>query len=212
MKLRMDLHVHTDHSRDSNICLDEAIRRCKAAGLDGFAVTDHDTLDGLPDVHARQQSYLIIPGIEISARGAHILGLNVSEPVQAGLSIQNTVERLHDQGAIAIVAHPHSIFKTWVDSREIEQARLDAVEVANANQFPFDFMMRKNTALAERLGLPITGGSDAHIPEMVGRAYTIIDVEANNVEDVISSLRNGYTEACGSGIPLFYRLKKLISK
>jgi len=208
----MDLHVHTDHSSDSTICLDEAIRRCKAAGLDGFAVTDHDTLDGLPDIHARQKSYLIIPGIEISAKGAHILGLNVSEPVQAGLSIKDTVDRLRDQGAIAIVAHPHSIFKTWVNSREIEQARLDAVEVANANQFPYALMLQKNTALAERLGLPHTGGSDAHIPEMVGRAYTIIDVEANSVEDVISSLREGYTEARGSGIPMFTRLKKLISK
>ena len=211
MRLRIDLHVHTHHSRDSRISIDEAIRRCEAAGLDGFAVTDHDTISGLPEAMAKKGHLIIIPGVEITARGAHILALDVSEPIPAGLSIAETVDRIHDQGAVAVIAHPYSVFKTWVNSREIEDARFNAVEVANANQFPYGLMLRRNAALAERLGLPQTGGSDAHIPEVVGRAYTVVEADSHNVEDIIRSIRRGCTEACGSGIPLFKRLKKLFT-
>ena len=210
MRLRIDLHVHTHHSRDSRISIDEAIRRCEAAGLDGFAVTDHDTISGLPEAMAKR-GHLIVPGVEVSARGAHILALDVSEPIPAGLSIAETVDRIHDQGAVAVIAHPYSVFKTWVNSREIEEAKFNAVEVANANQFPYGLMLRRNAALAERLGLPQTGGSDAHIPEVVGRAYTVVEADSHNVEDIIRSIGRGCTEAYGSSIPLFERLKKLFT-
>jgi len=118
------------------------------------------------------------------------------------------VDRIHGQGAVAVVAHPYSVLRTWVDSREIEGAKLNAVEVANANQFPYGWMLKKNAALAERLGLPQTGGSDAHIPEAVGRAYTVVEADSREVEDILNSIRKGRTEARGRGISLYERLKK----
>lgn len=210
MRLRIDLHVHTDHSLDSCISVDEVIRRCRLAGLDGFAVTDHDTLSGLAEAMEKRGSLIVIPGVEVSARGAHILALDVSEPIPAGLSIAETVERIHSQGALSVIAHPYSVFKTWVSGREIEEAGFNAVEVVNADQFPYGWMLRRNIALAERLGLPQTGGSDAHIPEIVGRAYTVVESDSGDVEDIIRSIRRGYTEAFGRGVSLFERLKKLV--
>ena len=210
MRLRIDLHVHTVHSLDSSITVDEAIRQCRTAGLDGFAITDHDTLSGVPEARERQGGVIVIPGLEVSASGAHILALDASEPIPPGLPIAETVERIHSQGAIAVIAHPYSVFKTWVNEREVEEAKFNAVEVANALQFPYGWMLKRNTALAERLGLPQTGGSDAHIPEMVGRAYTVVEAESHEVEDIIHSIRKDNTEAHGSGISLFERLKKLV--
>jgi hypothetical protein len=124
-----------------------------------------------------------------------------------GLPIPETVDRIHDQGGIAIIAHPYSVFRTWVSGREIEKAKFDGVEVANASQFPYGWMLSKNTALAKRLGLPGTGGSDAHIPRTIGRAYTILEVETRDVEGVLRALRKGDTEARGRGITLAERLK-----
>ena len=210
MRLRIDLHVHTVNSLDSRITVDEAIRRCRTTGLDGFAITDHDTISGVSKAREKHGSIIVIPGLEVSARGAHILAIDASEPVPPGLSIAETVERIHGQGAIAVIAHPYSLFKTWANSREVEEAKFNAVEVANALQFPYGWMLKRNTALAERLGLPQTGGSDAHIPEMVGRAYTVVEAESREIEDIIHSIRKGKTEAHGSGISLFERLKKLV--
>lgn len=206
MKLRIDLHIHTDHSKDSLVSVDEAIQRCREVGLDGFAVTDHDTLSGVGEAIEKAGDLIVIPGMEVLARGGHILALDVSEPIPAGLSLMETVEMIHDQDAVAVIAHPYSVFRTWVNSRDIKEAGFNAVEVANAAQFPYRWMLRKNTALAEKLGLPKTGGSDAHNPETVGLAYTVVEASSPEVEDVIRSIRKGHTESWGRGISIFERL------
>jgi predicted metal-dependent phosphoesterase TrpH len=212
LKLRIDLHVHTDRSVDSRISFDEAIRRCKVVGLNGFAVTNHDTVLGVDGATKKREGLVVIQGIEVSARGGHVLALDVSESISAGLSMAETVDEIHDQGALAVLAHPYSILRTWVNRLEIKEAGFDAIEVANAAQFPYQWMLRRNTSLANSLELPETGGSDAHEPWMVGRAFTVVEAESLAVEDIISSIRMGRTEAHGSGISLFERLKGFTEK
>jgi predicted metal-dependent phosphoesterase TrpH len=207
MRLRIDLHVHTRDSVDSRISLEDAARRCGEEGLDGFAVTNHDFLSETPSSEPEEGDLVVINGMEISARGAHILAFDIDEPVGMGLGIPETVERIHGHGGIAVIAHPYSVFRTWVNRREIDVAGFDLVEVANAYQFPYGWMLEKNTRLARELGLPQTGGSDAHIPRTVGRAYTVLEVEERSVEGVLAALRRGDTEAAGRGISLAERLK-----
>jgi len=208
LRLRLDLHIHTTHSRDSILSVNEAILRCRAAGLDGFAITNHDTLDGVAEAKEKAGKLILIPGMEITAKGGHILALHVSKPIPSGLSLFKTVKRIQDQGAIAIFAHPYAILRTWMGRGEIEAGGFDAIEVANGAQFPYGCMVRWNTALADRLGLPKTGGSDAHSPEMVGLAYTVVETNSTEVEDVISSIKRGRTRACGTGISPFQRLSR----
>ena len=207
MRLRIDLHVHTRDSGDSRISLEDATRRCREEGLDGFAVTNHDFLSEAPISEPEEGDLVVINGMEISARGAHILAFDIDEPVEMDLGIPETVERIHGQGGIAVIAHPYSVFRTWVNRREIDVAGFDLVEVANAYQFPYGWMLERNTRLARELGLPQTGGSDAHIPRTVGRAYTVLEVEERSVEGVLAALRRGDTEAEGRGISLAERLK-----
>lgn len=208
MRLLIDLHMHTTQSRDSYVTFDDAVKRCREDGLDGFAVTDHDKLTRLPD-RLEASDLVILEGEEVTARGAHILAFDIEEEIPPGLSIQETVERIHEQGGFAVIAHPYSIFRTWVNFREIRGAGFDAVEVANANQFPYGMMLEKNEDLAERLGLPKTGGSDAHIPRTVGRAYTILEAATRDVKGVVSAIKDGQTSFGGRGISLLERLKLL---
>lgn len=207
MRLRIDLHVHTVHSGDSSVTLEDAIRRCREDGLDGFAVTDHDTMTGLPDGIEEESGLIVIPGMEISSKRAHVIAFDIGEEIPKDLSVSEIVDGIHDQGGIAILAHPYSLFRTWVNPREIEEASFDCIEVANAYQFPYGWMLTKNTDLAERLGLPATGGSDAHIPRTIGRAITILEAETRDVEGILEALRKGRTEATGRGITLTERLK-----
>ena len=207
MRLRIDLHIHTRDSLDSHISLDDAARRCREEDLDGFAVTNHDFFSDIPSSWLKKTDLVILRGMEVSARGAHILALDINEEVEMGLGILETVEKIHEQGGLAIIAHPYSVLRTWVNRREIEAAGFDLVEVANAYQFPYGWMLERNTRLAEELGLPQTGGSDAHIPRTVGRAYTVLEVDERSEEDVLEALRKGKTRAEGRGISLAERLK-----
>lgn len=212
MKLRIDLHLHTTYSRDGYTSVEEAFRRCRAAGLDGFALTDHDTIEGIKRAEEYKGDLLLIPGLEVTADRGHILALNISELIPPKLSIPETVERIREQGGIAILAHPSSLLKTFLSEGEIARAGFAAIEVVNSMSFPYSWTFRRNLKIAERLRLPKTGGSDAHIPEVIGRAYTLIDADSRDVEDIAKAITQGYTEPLGEGIALQERFKQLLRK
>lgn len=76
---KYDLHTHTIHS-DGTFSVKELIERAKKNGLNGLAITDHDTMDGVLEGLKLAKEYDIdfIPGIEFSCslegREIHILG------------------------------------------------------------------------------------------------------------------------------------------
>lgn len=210
MKITLDLHVHSVHSRDSVNTIDTITRRIKDTRFQGYALADHDTIEGLPEALEKKGDLVVVPALEVTAHGAHVLALDPNEPIPMGLSIAETIEKIHDQGATAILAHPYGLPRSWVSINDTKNANLDAVEVANSAQFPYGYICSLNRKLAEELNLPVTGGSDAHIPETIGRAYTIIDTPSTELRDVIDSIRKGRTEAGGSGISIYERYKKLL--
>jgi 3',5'-nucleoside bisphosphate phosphatase len=79
----IDLHVHSSAS-DGSYPPAEVVRYAKEGGLSAFALTDHDTVDGLAEAAAagRTLGVEVIPGVEISARNPggtmHILGLGIN--------------------------------------------------------------------------------------------------------------------------------------
>lgn len=90
----IDLHVHSTAS-DGSFTPTEVVELAHNAGLTHFALTDHDTVDGVAEAVAASQSYsdlTVIPGIELSCyyhdREIHIVGLFVDyqdEALLAGL-------------------------------------------------------------------------------------------------------------------------------
>ena len=93
----IDLHVHSYFS-DGSCSPAELIQLASEADLAAFALTDHDTLEGLPDALEAASSYNnahpdkpieVIPGVEISAafrkKDIHILGLMV-DPASKNLN------------------------------------------------------------------------------------------------------------------------------
>jgi predicted metal-dependent phosphoesterase TrpH len=208
LKLKLDLHIHTFHSSDAVNRIEEINTRCAEQGLDGYAITDHDTLDGVEEALKSRSRLVVVPGLEVSALGAHILCLEPTEVVPPNLSMKETVERIHGQGATAILAHPYGLPRSWVSINQASLCGFDAVEVANSAQFPYATITGYNRKLAEELDLPVTGGSDSHIPRTIGRAYTVVESASSEVEDVIDAIKRGRTEAIGSGTSLTERLEK----
>jgi len=211
LPLKIDMHVHTCYSEDAVTTLEDLVLYSKRRGLDGIAVTDHNTVDGA--IKAKETTGLIlIPGIEVSTVSGHVLGLNLTTPIPKGLGLDETVEKIHEADGIAVAAHPSAFLKSHLGSDVLKRAvKMDAVEVINSSNFPFSLLTHLNRRLASQLNLPQTAGSDSHIPETIGLAYAIVDAEPD-IDDIIEAIKKGSAVPYGRSIPLGLRLKKIVAK
>lgn len=206
MGLKIDLHVHTRYSPDSSITLDDVVAFAKRRGLDGVAVTDHNTVEGAQKL--KTSDIIVIPGIEVSTLNGHLLGLNVDVPIPAKRGIEETVNLIHEAGGIAVAPHPFSFYKS-PPSRNV--TCYDAVEVMNAASVPFSVLTHYSKRFAERLGLPQTGGSDAHYAPEIGSAYTVVE-SGPDVDEIVSTIKKGAVFAVGNGVPLRIRFGRMYSR
>jgi hypothetical protein len=204
LQLRIDLHVHSYYSRDSVITPEQLIFYAKKHGLHAIAITDHERIDGAMKI-AKEKHFLVIPGIEVSSLNGHIVGLNVREVIPAKLGVDETVDRIHDAGGLAVACHPMTFFKGSLGKRT--NLKFDAVEVINASAFPFHYSVRRGKKLASQLGKAETAGSDAHYGPEIGCAYTLVEAELE-FDDVIRALTKGSCRAFGRAIPFDIRLKR----
>jgi predicted metal-dependent phosphoesterase TrpH len=203
MQVKADLHVHTTYSSDSVITPKQLVFYAKKRGLTAVAVTDHNHVEGAQKI-AKQTDFLIIQGTEVSSMHGHIVGLNVNTLIPRGLSADETVDRIHKAGGIAIACHPFTLLKSSIGKHV--SGKFDAVETINASAFPFNRATSKANQLAERLKLPKVAGTDAHYGPVMGQAYTLIDSELN-VEAIVKAIKSGNCKPAGTGISLKMRLE-----
>ncbi len=202
MGLKIDLHVHTCYSHDSSITLKQVVAFAKKRGLDGVAITDHNTVKGALKLKTRD--ILVVPGIEVSTLNGHLLGLNVTVPIPAKLGIEKTIHLIHEAGGIAVAPHPTTFYKS-PPSRRINS--YDAVEVMNASSIPFPVFTSLSKRYAAFLNLPQTGGSDSHYAPEIGAAYTIVNADPN-IDEIVCAIKKGSVFPMGRGIPLKTRLER----
>ncbi|MBX5320428.1 MAG: CehA/McbA family metallohydrolase [Candidatus Bathyarchaeota archaeon] len=209
MKVHVDLHVHTCYSYDGLIKPEELVFHAKKAGLNGVAITDHDRIDGALKMAKETKDFLIIPGIEISSLDGHIIGLNLQEPVSKKLSMEETVDKIHELGGLAVACHPQALLKVSL-GRKISK-KFDAVEVINASAFPFKRSVKKAHEIASTLKMSQVAGSDAHYAPEIGSAYTIVNIEAElDCDEIFKAIKQGLCQPFGNAIPLKIRLKREI--
>lgn len=208
LQVRADLHVHTIYSNDSIITPKDLVFYARKRGLSAVAVTDHNRIDGALKI-AKETDFLIIPGIEVNTRNGHVIGLNLREPIPKGLSADETVDRIHAAGGLAVACHPYVLFKGALGKHV--SAKFDAVEVINARAFPFKRSVRKAAESAATLGLPRVAGTDAHYGPQVGYAYTGIDSELN-VEAIAKAVLDGRCEPFGQPVPYLLNVQQQLQR
>ena len=174
--MKFDLHIHTIYSPDGTEEPIKIAKFLKKNGFAGMAIVDHNTIKGAFIAKGNIENFIIIPGEEIKTNGGHILAIGIEEDIKSRIA-NEAVEEIHDKGGIAIIAHPIRFMRPSV-------SKIDAVEAINARCFPSQ--NKKAMEYAEKRGLPVTAGSDAHYLAEAGKAYTIID--ANDIDDVMEAI------------------------
>ncbi len=208
MSIKADLHVHSIFSNDSLITPKELVFYAKKRGLTAVAVTDHDQLKGALKI-AKETDFLVIPGMEVSSKDGHIVALNVSELIPRGLSADETIEKIHSAGGIAIACHPYALFKGSIGKNV--SSKFDAIEVINARAFPFSRSVKKAEETAVLLHLPRVAGTDAHYGPQIGYGYTEIDADPN-IESIAKAITNGRCQPFGSNVPLVLNLQLQLNR
>lgn len=164
--------------------------------LDAVALTNHDYAyrrDGETRAPSPGEQFptlsrsgvAFLPGIEVSTTHGHLLVVGPDPPrsTQPGsLSPTEAVGLAHDRGCAVVLPHP---FRNSV-VRESD-APVDAVELNGKTGVDHDAAR----ALAADRDLPMVGGSDAHYPFEVGRAFTRVDVAELTPRAVVDAIRAG---------------------
>jgi predicted metal-dependent phosphoesterase TrpH len=181
---KADMHLHTlysDGTASVQALLDHVERH---TDLDLVAVTDHERIDGAlraREIHAASAySFEVVVGEEITTRRGHVLALFITERVPALRPLAETLERIHDQGGIAVAPHPMAPLtpslgtRSLLSCRESKDARhrFDAIEVMNPSAAGRARRHARRRLNAEILHLAEVGNSDAHVLEGIGSAWS----------------------------------------
>ena len=180
---RADLHIHTLAS-DGTAGIIEILDRVDREGdLDVIAITDHERVDAALAARAiaRQRGLAteIVVGEEVSTLGGHLLALFIEERIRPLRSMRTTIGEIHEQGGLAIPAHPLVPYplcaQAWVLRRLIAdddpRVRPDGIEAFNPTTLGRPFHGRV-VRFADEYGLAKIGNSDAHASEAIGTGWT----------------------------------------
>jgi len=203
MRLKIDLHVHTTGSNDGFIEPEQLPFIVRERGLDGVAITNHDVF-----TEVAASGVIVIPGIEVSTREGHIIGLGVTGPIARGRPADETISMIHRAGGVVIIPHPFDLVSPCVNPSKLI-SEPEAIEVINSDALFFRLSTKLAKRAAKRLRLPMVAGSDSHIPETLGDAYTLIDSESEKVEDILKAIRMGSVQPVGGPTSLSKKLLKL---
>ena len=171
--MKADLHAHPHFSRDALTSVETFMRRYQRAGIDCVAVSDHNNIDGALAVRG-YAPFRVIVSEEIKSSEGEIIGLFLQETVRRGLTPEDTVRAIREQGGLVLVPHPYDRMRRSPLSEEALlriMGDIDVIEVFNSRTIVAadnDRALR----LAEQHGKLMSASTDAHTPWEIGLAYT----------------------------------------
>ena len=178
-----DLHIHTlasDGTSGVREILDFVESR---TDLDVIAITDHERIDAA--VAARSMArdrglrVEVVVGEEVTTLGGHLLALYIERRVRPLRSLRWTIAAIHEQGGLAIPAHPLVPYPLCAQGFVLRRllndpdpsVHPDGLEAFNPTTLGRPWHSRV-VRFADELGLARVGNSDAHEASAVGTGWT----------------------------------------
>ncbi|RKZ18909.1 metal-dependent phosphoesterase [bacterium] len=210
---KADLHLHTSCSRDAFNSPEKIITYAKKRGLDVIAITDHNTMECVDKMveYGRNNGIVVIPGIEVKTRQGELIAYYPENPIEKGLSLEETILAIREAKGIIAVPHPlDRLRRSAVKMKNLEKIihLIDIIEVWNARTtFIADNVLALKIAGEYKKGM--SAGSDAHFPYEIGRCYVLIR-PFNNKNGFFNSLKNARVVPGQS--PLWVHIPSTVAK
>jgi len=191
-RVKVDMHMHSERSPDSRMRVAVQARRIREVGLDVACATDHNTIEGGLRLREAADGFRVIVGSEILSRDGEIIGLFLERDVPRGLSAEETIARIREQGGVVSIPHPFSRNRlNRIRRLALDRVRssVDAIEVFNAREaFTGDNL--RAARYAEEHGIAGAVGSDSHRPSEIGAAWLEMD-DFSDAVSFVAALRTG---------------------
>ncbi len=130
----VEFHSHTIFSKDSLATPDKILQACQRKGIDRIVITDHNSIQGALAAYSLDPQRVII-GEEIMTTQGELLAAFVKEEIPSGLTPNETIARLKEQGAFISVSHPFDKARNghWHPAELMKiTPHTDAIETFNA--------------------------------------------------------------------------------
>ena len=216
--VKFDMHCHThEGSPDSHVEIRQYIKILKEKGFKGMLVTDHDSYEGYENLTDEEREELgdfrLIRGIEYDTNDfGHMVIVMPKGKIPEllkyrGMSLKTTMLVVHNNGGIIGPAHPCgepflSFFTTGFSlhkniKKQYFLERFDFIEGYNSCE------PEENNLAARKLAYiykkPMTAGSDAHMEDCVGLAYTMLPQDIRDEDDLIKFIKSKPNINIGGG-------------
>jgi len=170
---KIDFHIHTKYSPDSDSRLQDIHRVSRSKGIIP-TITDHNTLKAL-----KHTPKPFIPGEEIKTELGDVIGLYINEVIPKRLSVDETFDRIRNQDGLVYLPHMFDLIRRGVglkgDKNTLKKA--DIIEILNGRSNDAFDGRAKIFAKANKL---LNGaGSDAHNLSEIGNCYMEFKKEIN---------------------------------
>lgn len=213
-EFRVDMHVHSKYSGESLAEPRDIVDCAIEEGMDAICITEHESLRASSPFEAFRGAtpLVILRGVELNTDLGHMLVYGVPDVQwddwgkKCVSSAQELLKRAWKLGGVVVPAHPYMILNStgflngekgriFVNEnlRQLQGSPgLAALEVCNGKHAATHPMICRPLGLfARSMGLPGTGGSDAHVPENVGLAYTVFRTPIDSDRALVAALRSG---------------------
>jgi predicted metal-dependent phosphoesterase TrpH len=198
--MRVDLHVHTyPASSCSTIVYRDLIAYCREQHIGAIALTNHGNVDDNRRLEGplAEVGTVLVHGVEISTLCGDFIVYSPDLDYLAGFK---DIQAVPPAGTIAdhaamVWVHPAAgggrSGSSYYSGLAVQVAPLiDALEVLNGN-WSDAHHVEVAQQLAETLGLPATGGSDAHTVDRLGRCATEVEGTVASTADVVAAIKSG---------------------
>ena len=196
--LKVDLHTHTsdDPVDDVPYSTYELIDRAAELGYHALAITLHERQLGLqPFVgYAADRGITLIPGIERTIEGCHVLLLNFT-PATEWVDSFADLRELKAREPRGLVIAPHPFFPVGVALRSMMDRHADLFDVVECNAMSTRWLDFNGKAQrwARAHGKPMVGNGDVHRLGQLGSTYSLVDARPE-AGAICEAIRNGRVE------------------
>jgi predicted metal-dependent phosphoesterase TrpH len=179
--LKVELHTHTSDDPADPIphSAIELIDRAADLGYDALAITLHDKQFDVRSLaaYAAGRGIVLIPGVEKTIEGRHVLLLNFPADAEEVESFAALGELKRRHRGLVVAPHPFFPMPCCLLGKMDRHADLfDAVEYNAMYTGSLNFN-RAAERWARRHGKPMVGNGDVHRLEQLGTTYSLVDAD-----------------------------------